>query len=151
MVLYSSTQGFEMDGCQSKWYVMLNNYCLIVFYKFYEFFCRRLPLINRPCYNKFFQFMQHDNFWHLNRVIFTHWKHLESRVNAFWYCFSLFQSLNNIPFTIWWNRPPFQETRALVKYSNCLIHGVIVWYMALLFDTWRYQSLMILFLVLFWF
>ena len=31
--------------------------------------------------------MQHDNFWNLNRVIFTHWKHLESRVNAFWYCF----------------------------------------------------------------
>ena len=31
--------------------------------------------------------VQHDNFRNLNRVIFNHWKHLESRVNAFWYCF----------------------------------------------------------------
>ena len=33
--------------------------------------------------------MQHDNFRNLNRMIFTYWKHLESRVNAFWYCFSI--------------------------------------------------------------
>ena len=31
--------------------------------------------------------MQHDNFQNLNRVIFIHWKHLQSRVNAFWYFF----------------------------------------------------------------
>ena len=58
---------------------------IIVFYKFYDFFCRRHSLMNRSCYNNLFQFMQHDNFRNLNRVIFTHWKHLESLVNAFWY------------------------------------------------------------------
>ena len=31
--------------------------------------------------------MLHENFRILNRVIFTHWKHLESQVIAFWYCF----------------------------------------------------------------
>ena len=31
--------------------------------------------------------MQHENFQNLNRLIFTYWKHLQSRVNAFWYCF----------------------------------------------------------------
>ena len=34
-----------------------------------------------------FQFMQRDNFRSLNRVIFTHWKHVGSRVNDFWYRF----------------------------------------------------------------
>ena len=31
--------------------------------------------------------MQHDNFRNLNRVIFTYWKYLEFRANAFWYYF----------------------------------------------------------------
>ena len=31
--------------------------------------------------------MQHENFINLNSVIFTHWKNLEPRVDAFWYCF----------------------------------------------------------------
>ena len=30
--------------------------------------------------------MQHKSFRKLNRVIFTHWKDLESQVNPFWYC-----------------------------------------------------------------
>ena len=33
--------------------------------------------------------MQQDNFRNLNRVIFTHRKHLESRVSAFSYCFPI--------------------------------------------------------------
>ena len=33
--------------------------------------------------------MEHSNFRNLNRVIFTRWKHLESRVNAFQYCFKV--------------------------------------------------------------
>ena len=35
--------------------------------------------------------MQHDKFQNLNIVIFTHWKHLESLVNASWYCFPVIQ------------------------------------------------------------
>ena len=37
-------------------------------------------------YNNLFQIMQQDNFRNLIRVVFTQWKHLESRVNLFWYC-----------------------------------------------------------------
>ena len=60
-----------------------------IFKKSYDFLCRRHSLINRPCYNNLFQFMQHHNFVNLNGPIFTHWKHLESRVNTFWYCFTI--------------------------------------------------------------
>ena len=58
-----------------------------VFYNFYDFFCRWHSLMNRPCNNILFNFMQHDNFWKLNRVIFNPSKHIESRVNVFWCCF----------------------------------------------------------------
>ena len=30
-----------------------------VFYKFYDFFCRRYSLMNQPCSNNLFQFMQY--------------------------------------------------------------------------------------------
>ena len=33
--------------------------------------------------------MQQDNFRNLNRAIFTHRKHLESRVSVFSYCFPI--------------------------------------------------------------
>ena len=92
----------------------------IFLYKFYDFFCCRYSLMNRSCYNNLFQFMQHDDFRNLNWVIF----------NDFWNCF--LQS-NDIPFTIRWNRLPFQETRALLKYCNWLVY------------VWRYQSLVIWF------
>ena len=75
----SNSRNLEVDGYQSNLYVMF-------FYKFYKF-CWRHSLTNRPCYNNLFQFMQHDNFRNLNRVVFTHWKHLESRVNDLWNCF----------------------------------------------------------------
>ena len=45
---------------------------IIVFYKFCDFFCRRHSLMSQPSYNNLFQFMQHDNFRNLNKVIFTH-------------------------------------------------------------------------------
>ena len=59
----------------------------LFFYKFYDFFCRQHSLMNQPRYNNLFRFMQHSNFRNLYRVIFTHWKHLEPWVNAFWYAF----------------------------------------------------------------
>ena len=31
--------------------------------------------------------MQHENFWNLNRMIFTQRKHLKSRAHGFSYCF----------------------------------------------------------------
>ena len=52
-----------------------------LFFKLYAPF-----LMNGPFYNNSFQFIQHNNFQNLNRVIFTHWKHLEPRVNVLWYC-----------------------------------------------------------------
>ena len=33
--------------------------------------------------------MQHENFSDLSKVIFTQWKHLESHVSAFRYCFKV--------------------------------------------------------------
>ena len=54
-------------------------------YKFYDFFCRQHSLTNRPTYNDLFHIMQHDNIGNINNVIFTQWKHLEFRVNVFWY------------------------------------------------------------------
>ena len=64
----------KVDGYLSILYVIFNNFC--DFYKkFCDFFCGRHSLINRPCYNNFW-----NNFWNLNRVTFTQWKHLESRV-----------------------------------------------------------------------
>ena len=72
-------QGFEI-----RWIsVELNQ--LLFFHKFYDFFCWGHFLMNRPFYNNLFQFMQHCSFRNLNKVIFTHWKHLESRINAIWY------------------------------------------------------------------
>ena len=78
--------------------------------------------MNRPCYNNLFQFMQHASFQNLNRVIFTHGKHLESRVDAFWHCFPV---IKQYTFHCLMKRLPFQETRALLKYCSCLIRGVI--------------------------
>ena len=37
----------------------------IVFYKFYDFFRRLHPLMNRPSYNNLFQTMQHYSFQNL--------------------------------------------------------------------------------------
>ena len=47
-------------------------YLFLFFYKIYDFFCGRHSLMNRPCYNTLFQFMQHGDFQNLNRVIFTY-------------------------------------------------------------------------------
>ena len=38
---------------------------VIVFYKFYNFFCRLHSLMNRLCYNNLFKIMQYDNLLNL--------------------------------------------------------------------------------------
>ena len=99
-----------------------------VFYKFYNFFCREHSLMNRPYYNKLFQIIQHGNSPNLNRVIFTQWEHLESLVNAFWYCFKVIK-----PYT-------FHYLMKLVPIPGIQSSFEILQ----LFDTWRHQSLVIL-------
>ena len=42
----------------------------IVFYKFYDFFRRLHPLMNRPSYNNLFQNMQHYSFQNLRMFWF---------------------------------------------------------------------------------
>ena len=112
----SRQDSLKVDGCKSNSHVMLNQ---LLFYKFYDFFCRLHSLMNRPCYNDLFQFMQHGNFRNLNRVIFTRWKHLDFRVNVF-------SAVKRHTFHyLTWNQLPSPATRALSKYCNCLIHGVI--------------------------
>ena len=69
-VLFASIRDLEVDEYQSNLYVMLKQFLL--FYEFYDFSCRRYSLMNRPCYDNLFQFMQHDNFRNLNRVISIH-------------------------------------------------------------------------------
>ena len=64
-----------MDGCQSNLYVMLKQ---VLFFINFTSFVRRHSLMNRLCYNNLFQFMQQGNFLNLNRVLFTHRKHLKS-------------------------------------------------------------------------
>ena len=60
--------------------------------------------------------MQHDNFRNLNRVVSTQSKHLESRVNAFWYCF---QKLNDVPFTIDEIGSYFRKSDSKVVVRRC--------------------------------
>ena len=100
---------------------------LSFFYKFCNFFCRRHSLMNRPWYNNLFQFMQHVNFRNINRVIFTHWKHLQSWINAFWYC---------SPVIKWYT------FHYLMKFAP--IPGNHSSFEILqLFNIWHYQSLVI--------
>ena len=126
-VLFASIRDLEVDEYQSNLYVMLKQFLL--FYEFYDFSCRRYSLMNRPCYNNLFQFMQHDNFRNLNRIISIHWIHLESWVKAFWYCF---RAIKKYTFHYLKNSVPIRGNQSSFKILQ-------------LFDTWRYQSLVILF------
>ena len=123
---FSKTRDLKVDRCHSNFYVMLKQ--LLFFYKFYNFFCRRHSLMNRPCYNNIFQLIQHDNFWNLNRVFFTHWKLVESRVNALWCYFPVIRPYLMKSAPIPGNQSSFEILQ--------------------LFDIWRSQSLVIFFLVL---
>ena len=73
--------------------------------------------------------MQHDNFRNLDMVIFTHWKHLASRLNAFWYCFPV---TKRYTFYYLMKSAPIPENQNSFEILQ-------------LFDIWRYQSLVILF------
>ena len=132
--MYIRVRDMELDGMSIELICYVKQ-LLFLFNKFYDFFCRRYSMMNRPCYENFFQFVQHGNFRNLNRVNFIHWKHLQSRVNASWYCFPV---IKQYTFHYWWNRLPFQETRVLLKYCICMIYSVIK-------VQWYY------FLVLLWF
>ena len=116
-----------------SWFVQYKQYSyaktIIDFYKFHDFFCRRHSLTNQRWYSNLFQFMQHENFRNLIRVIFTHWKYLQSRVNTFWYCFPVIK------------RYVFHY---LTK-SAVIPRNQSSFEMLQLFDIWRYQSLVILF------
>ena len=63
---FDCIRDLKVDECQSNLYVMPKQ--SLFPYKLYYFF----SLMNRTCYNNLFQFMQHDNFRNLNRMIFTH-------------------------------------------------------------------------------
>ena len=73
--------------------------------------------------------MQHDNLGNLNRVIFTHWKHLKSRVSAFWNCFPV---IKRYIFHYLMKSAPILGNQSSFEVFE-------------LFDIWRYQSLVILF------
>ena len=117
------TRDLKVDKCQLNLYVMLKQ--LLFFYKFYNFFCRRHSLMNQPCYNNLFQFMQHDKFRNLDRVVFP----LQSRVNGLWYYFIVIK------------RYTFQY---LMK-STPVLGNQSSFEILQLFDIWRCQSLVILF------
>ena len=85
--------------------------------------------MNRSCYNNLFQFMQHGNFRYLNRVIFTHWIHLQSQVNVFWYCFPVIK----------------QYTFHYLMKSALIPGNQSTFKIMLFFDIWCYQCLIILF------
>ena len=116
------TWDLKVDACQSNLHVMLNQ--LLFFYKFYDFFCRRHSLMNRPCYNNLFQIMQHEKLRNLNRAIFTNWKHLESRVNVIWYWFSV---IKRYTFHCFMKSAPIPGNQGSIEILQ-------------LFDTWCCQS-----------
>ena len=74
--------------------------------------------------------MLYDDLRNLNRVIFTNWKHIETRVGAFWYSFPV------IIFT-------FHYLMKSVPISGNESSFDIFE----LFDIWRYQSLVMLFFI----
>ena len=82
----------------------------------------------RLCYNTLFQIMQNDNFWNLKRVIFTEWKHLEHWI-CLWYCFRV---IKRYTFHFLMKSVPNPGDQSSFE----LLH---------LFDTWQYQSLVVLF------
>ena len=73
--------------------------------------------------------MQHDNFRNLNRVIFIHLKHLESRVNAFWHYFPVSKRYN---FHYLMKLAPIPGNQCFFEILQS-------------FDKWHFQSLVILF------
>ena len=102
---------------------------IIFLNKFYDFFCRRHSLMNHPCYNNLLKIMQYNNFQNLNRVIFTQWKHLEFRVNTFWYCFKI---IKQCTFHYLMKSVPIPRNHSSFEILR-------------LFDILRYQSLVIFF------
>ena len=102
---------------------------LLFLISFTTSFCRRHSLMNQPCYNNLFQIMQHDNFWNLNGVNFTKWKHLESQFSAVWCCFKVIKQYN---FHYLLKSIPIPGNKSSFEILQ-------------LFDTWRHQSLWILF------
>ena len=119
------TRYLKVDGCQSNLHVILK---LLFFISFTTSFVGGILWWTDRVIN-LFQFMQHDNFWNLNRMIFTHWKHLKSWVNAFWYCFVVFK----------------QYTFHYLMKSATIRGNQSSLELLQLFDIWRYQSLVILF------
>ena len=99
---------------------------IIAFYKFYELFCRRHSLMNPRYCNNLFHMMQLSK---LKRVIFTQWKHLESRVNVFWYCF---KAIKQYAFCYLTKSVPTARNKSSFEILQ-------------LFDTWCCQNLVILF------
>ena len=119
-VIHFVNQEFE------SWWMSVELVCyvktkLLLFYKLY-FFIRQHSLMNRPFYNISFQVMQHGKFRNLNSGNFSHWKHLEFWVNVFWYCFKVFKRYT---FHYSMKSVPIPKIRALLKYRNCLIHGIV--------------------------
>ena len=102
---------------------------LFFFNKFYNTFCRRHSLMDWPWYNNLFQFMQHVNFQNINRVIFTHWKHLQPWVNAFWYCSPV---IKRYFFHYLMKSAPIPGNQSSFEILQ-------------LFNIWHYQSLVISF------
>ena len=113
-------QGFESRWMWPKLICYVKT--VTVFHKFYYFSCRRHSLMNLPCYNNLFEFIQHGNFQYLNRVICTHRKQLESWVNAFLILFS-----SNLTKYI----SLFEEIGSFSKKTELFRYIAIVWYMVL--------------------
>ena len=66
--------------------------------------------------------MQPGNFRNLKRVIFTHWKDVESWLNAFWYCFPVIKSYLSL----------FDEIGSHTRKPELFWNIAIVWYIVLL-------------------
>ena len=69
---------------ESRWIKRQCNLNVILKQLFCNFFCQQHSLMNRPGYNNLFQVKEQENFRNLNWLIFCTWKHIKSKVNAFW-------------------------------------------------------------------
>ena len=128
---FLKSRNLKEDGSQPKFFIILKQ--LLPYYTFYHFSCSWHSLMNQPS-NNLLQIMQHGIVWNLNRVIFAQWKHLETKVNAFWYCMKV---IKRYPFHYLIESVPVPRNQSPFEILP-------------LPDTCCYKTLVICFLVLLW-
>ena len=119
-----------VDGCQSNLYVMIKELLHQSFINFTTSFVGGILWWTDRNIIIYSNLWNTTTFETLKKLILTHWKHLESWVNAFWCCFPVIK----------------RYTFHYLMKSTSIPGNQSSFEILQLFDIWRYQSLVILFL-----